>query len=187
MDIPDEVEHREAPSGVRVWRRYCRYAAAAMIVLCVGVFWVYSPGDPSRRFRVEESAGVSASPPHTVRTEVEEAAEERLSAPAPSQPGSVVADAGPEAASEATKRNGDQRLAGPSRPRLGSISMPPLRPDGHSHHSLIEAALCEGPHCLYRAYVLPDVRERLIGIGPAFDTSSPVGFTTEPAKVLDEE
>jgi hypothetical protein len=185
VDIPDEVERELASPGLTVWRYYGRFAAAALILLCVGLYWVSTRTGSRRQLAVEAPAGGVARPSVAARPAGEAGGTEGVTAGQSAPDGraeSVVADTGSETVDQAEEgveeRVVDLLPVGPA---------PPIRIEGHRHHSYIEAALCEHPLCVRRAHVLPDMGERLIGIGPAFDSSLPVGSTDESTRLLGDE
>lgn len=185
VDIPDEAEHELAVAGVGIWRHYGRYAAAAVILAGVGLIWVSTQIGSNGQLAAKEPEGGAPQSAMAVRL-AEEADKEGAAASLRSQPGSAVADGGVDGAHE-SEGEVEEGVTAPSRSRLGLAPAPWVRLRGHRHHSHIEAAVCEDPLCVRRGHVLPDLSERLIGIGPAFDVSSPVGSTGEPTKRLGDE
>ncbi len=184
VDIP-EVEQELASPGLTVWRYYGRFAAAALILLCVGLYWASTRTDSRGQLAVEEPAGGVVRPSVAARPAGEAVGTQGVTAGQTAPDGraeAVVADTGSETVNQA-EEGAEERVVD----LLRVEPAPPIRTEGHRHHSYIEAALCEHPLCARRAYVLPHMGERLIGIGPAFDNSSPVGSTDDSTRLLGDE
>lgn len=185
VDVPEDMELELGVARVSVWRRYGQYAAAAMILLAVGLVWAFTRQTGYEDSGVERPVGITARSPQPVPPKGVEAAGVGVATPVPAAPDLASADAEPDVADRAEEDVEGYVAASPGS-RL-DLTVPPANLEGHYHHSYIEAALCEDPVCVRRAHLLPDLKGRVIGSGPAFDTSIPVDSTNESTWLLGGE
>ncbi len=186
VNVPDDMELELGVAGVPAWGRYGQYAAAAIILLAVGLVWAFTRQPVYEDSGVARPAGITSRSPQPVPRQGVEADGEGVAARVRAAPELVSADVGPDAADRA-EEDVEEYVAASPRPRFERTVPPAANLGGHHHHSYVEAAVCEDPVCVRRAHVLPDPRGRVIGIGPAFDTSIPVESTSESTRLLGDE
>ncbi len=160
--IPEELDGLETGiAGLLVgsnrteWYRYARYAAAAVILIAVGLAGftrLYGPEGPKVAEKLEPavseppSPSIAPDPADGVPDEIQ--LEERLA---------VVSQPHDESAIEPTEQ-------GRRTPRACR------------HRSHVEAAMCEKAHCIRRAIILPGRRLTTLANQPAGGHASDVGW-----------
>ncbi|MGB2985312.1 MAG: hypothetical protein WBE26_05465 [Phycisphaerae bacterium] len=167
--IPDEPEPASAAGGAARWRSVGRYAAAAAVLIAVGLFSLSEfrrPHDRSLAGKTEPggfyvpSPRVVADSAGPVSEGAAGGATGSLSAGDAGLPGS--SSTGGEAASGTHEKLAEASPVEPA--ATGPIHR--RRPRRICrHHSHVEAAMCEDVDCIYRAVILPSRGQRDLGWG----------------------
>jgi hypothetical protein len=163
VEIPDEPEMPGTTRAAASWGRIGRYAAAAAILLAVGLFALTSLTGERGETHVETTNAGGPDMPGLARVE-----EQEDETPAVGELAGGMPEAVQPAGDDLPARMAEAAPKDTARPGLRRIVR---------HHSHIEAALSNDPHGAQAAIVLPDTTQRNLGWGKVFDRTRPTRST----------